>query len=187
MEFEIEYERVAENDAVILSRSQLWLLRVLYDHSAIEFDTKLTNRLRLLTSCINEVKFDITSMLNARILLSTDVTLKNSFGSLVLWLYDFLDSRPELMSHNAEFLKQTNITILTQLGVYPSIFCAQYYRNQTRTTFYSKIILSKHSTDRTQHVDHFTTLIAENKNNKGISIFHEFIERMNLNCILQLH
>ena len=167
MDFEVKYEKIEINDATLFARSNLWLLKVLMHQMALDFDSRLTNRLRLLTSCLNEVKFDISSLINAKIITRTNSILKRSLGSLLMWLYEFLDSRPILMSENGAFLHDLNSKIISQLKIFPSVFCAVYYDSNSTTSYFAQIRLSSFNTGRLDHILTFSNTIDEYNNQSG--------------------
>ena len=158
MDFEIDYS-IEVSDETLRSRSNLWLLKELHKFSNIEFDNKLTNRLRILQNCLLEVKFDISSLVDANVLTSSNISIKRSFGSLLLWLYDYLDSRPEMMTQNCEYLSKLNSKIIKQLQVYPSVFASSYYKSNTTTTIYGRILITRVQSQRLDHLLEFHQLI----------------------------
>ena len=167
MDFELEYASIEVTDASLSSRSNLWLLKVLHEHSKIEFDNKLTNRLRLIQKCLIDVKFDITQLVDANVLTSSNMSIKRSFGSLLLWLYEFLDTRTEMMIQNSEFLAQLNAKLIRQLKIYPSIFSCAYYKTNSTTTFFTKIRLSTFQSQRLDHILEFHQLIDDFNRNQS--------------------
>ena len=176
MDFELDYASIEVSDASLISRSNLWLLKVLHNHSNIEFDNKLTNRLRLIQKCLIDVKFDITQLVDANVLTSSNMSIKRSFGSLLLWLYEFLDARTEMMIQNTDFLTQLNSKLIRQLKIYPSIFSCAYYKSNTTTTFFARIRLSTFQSQRLDHILEFHQLIDDFNRNQ--SKFFTFIIRV---------
>ena len=167
-DFEVKYDTIEINDETLSARSNLWLLKVLLNHMALDFDCQLTNRLRLLTSCLNDVKFDIMNLINAKVLVRSNSTYKKSLGSLLLWLYEFLDSRPILMSENSAFLNDLNAKIISQIKIFPSVFCAAYYDSCTTTTYFAQIRLSIHNSGRLEHILNFNNIIDNYNNQTGM-------------------
>ena len=171
MDFELDYQLIEVSDATIRARSELWLLRVIHCHSNIEFDNRLTNRLRLIRKCLIDVKFDIMQLADANVLTSSNISIKRSFGSLILWLYEFLDSRPETMIQNGNFLNNLNGKLIRQLKIYPSIFSCIYYKTSTTTTFYTRIRLCQFQIQRLDHLLEFHQTI--DKYNRQNSKFYD--------------
>ena len=167
MDFEILYDAVDVSDNTLIARSNLWLLRTLCHHITLDFDPRLSNRLRLLTSCLADVKFDITNLINARILCRSNPILTRSLGSLLYWLYDFLDSRPILMTENLAFLSDLNSKILRQIKIFPSVFCAIYYTTSTSITYHAQVKLSRFDSGRLEHLLDFNNIIDAYNNKSG--------------------
>ena len=177
-DFEVKYDSIEINDEMLLSRSNLWLLKALIDHMSLDFDSCLTNRLRLLTSCLNDVKFDIMNLVNAKVISRSNRNHKKSLGSLLLWLYEFLDSRPTLLMENGAFLNDLVSRILTQIKIFPSVFCAAYYDSDTSTTIFAQIRLSTFNSGRLEHILNFNNIIDSYKNQSGmIFIIRIFIKK----------
>ena len=175
MDFEIEYSTEV-SDETLKARSNLWLLKELHRFSNIEFDNKLTNRLRVLQNCFLEVKFDVSSMVDANVLTSSNISIKRSFGSLLLWLYDYLDSRPEMMTQNYEYLSKLNSKIIKQLQVYPSVFAASYYKSNTTTTVYVRILITRIQSQRLDHLLDFHQLVDNFKSRNCKFSFMNFLQ-----------
>lgn len=167
MDFEIDYVSAIVDDATLSARSNLWLLKSLFDFSAIDFDPRLTNRLKLLTSCLDDVKFDITTLIESHVLSQPNCMLKRSFGSLILWLYEYLDSRPIQMTQNGVFITELNSKILSQIKIYSTVFGSIYYKTNTTTTFYCRIRFSQFQSQRLDHLLEFHQLIDQHKRENG--------------------
>ena len=177
MDFEVTYEAVDVSDNTLIARSNLWLLKSLCLHMTLDFDPKLTNRLRLLTSCLTDVKFDIMTFINARTLSRSNPIHKCSLGSLIYWLIDFLDSRPVLMTENSPFLNDLNAKIISQIKIFPTVFCAIYYTTSTSITYFAQIRLSQFDSGRLEHLLDFNNIIDNYNNNSGehFTIFKSFL------------
>ena len=177
MDFEVKYDRIEINDAMLVARSNLWLLKALMEHMALDFDSRLTNRLRLLTSCLNDVKFDVMTLVNARVISRSNPIYKRSLGSLLNWLYEFFDSRPILMSENGAYLHDLNSKIISQLRIFPTVFCAAYYDSINSTTYFAQIRISLFNSGRLEHLLNFNNLIDNYNNNSGTYLMFSFLLR----------
>lgn len=171
MDFEVTYEAGDVSDKTLFARSNLWLLKSLCSHMALDFDSRLSNRLRLLTSCLTDVKFDIMTLTNARTLSRSNPIHKRSLGSLIYWLIDFLDSRPVLMTENSSFLNDLNAKIISQIKIFPTVFGAIYYKTSTSITYFAQIRLSQFDSGRLEHLLDFNNIVDNYNNSSGKHIY----------------
>ena len=168
MDFECSHIDVPTDSDTLKTRGLLWLVYAILKEYNYDFDYRLYNQLRLLTNVINDVIFDINSLIDARVLCHNNDSHKKSLCSLLYWLYHYIDARPSLMQKYCHYLETLVSKIIQQIKIYPTVFCTAFYKNSLATTFYASIRFSKFQSHRLRHILDFDKQVQTHDLNQGM-------------------
>ena len=167
MDFEYTIRSVDTSPNALEARGFLWLLKYLLNQIDTDFDTRLSNRLRLSSTILSEVLIDIGLLVDASVLTKSNKLHKRSLISLLNWLYDYLDGRQSELTNSLVYLRSLNSKLVYQIKIFPTVLVCAYYSGPTNTTIYASIKSSRRQSLRLQHLLDFDTLIKQTELQSG--------------------
>ena len=167
MDFECSYLDFATDDNALAARAYLWVIKAVIIDKKLDFDTKLSNRLQLLDTVLDEVMFDINFLIEAAVLTKNNFSHRRSLCSLLLWLFNYMDCRPSILALHRQYLESLVSKLIQQLKIYPTVFAACYYKNSLATTTYVSIKFSRFQSHRLTHILDFDTTIESHLQTQG--------------------
>ena len=171
MDFEYSFNRVDTSINSLEARGYLWLIKFIITEIKLDFDTRLLNRLRLSSVVLSEVLIDIGYLVDASVLTKRNQLHKNSLGSLLFWLLDYLDGRQFDLFNTRDYLKSLSSKLLAQVKIYPTVFICAYHSGPVNTTIFASIRTANRQSFRLGHILEFDTLIKQAELQSGKRVF----------------
>ena len=167
MDFEYTFDKSDTSISSLEARGFLWVMKYLITEIKLDFDPRLSNRLRLSSTILSEVLIDIGYLTDASVLSKTNVLHKKSLGSLLNWLFDYLDGRQAELVKLLPFLKSLVSKISFQVKIYPTAFICAYCNYSTDTKIFARIRSATRQSHRLQHLLDFDALVVNAESQSG--------------------
>ena len=175
MDFEYRFNKIDTSNDALEARGYLWLIKYITYHIKLDFDPCLTNRLKLSKTIMSEVVTDIGLLVDASVLTKPNFRHKQSLGSLIYWLYDFLDGNQTQLTSMLSFLKGLTSKLLYQIKIYPTVLVCAYHSGREHTILYASIKTSRFRSHRLNHLLEFDASIIQTELTSGTHIkFYRF-------------
>ena len=168
MDFEYHFDKIDTSSKVLETRGYFWLTKFILNEIKLDFDTRLTNRLKLSSSILSEVLKEVEILIEASVLTNSNRLHKKSLGSLLYWLLDFLDARQVELSQLHKFFESLVSKLIYQLKIYPTVFVCAYYNDPRKTTIYASIRSARRQSSRLSHLLEFDTILQRAELQSGI-------------------